>query len=362
MNVGQFSYRVKLSQWLHAVDQALCVFCSKSRVLSVLYYSFLNNAFWREQQAFMSGRRAYSIALKRPRGSMALLRRNIHRLEKGLIMRPRRIPFGRGYIGETVNAYLVAIGGGLNMDQEEIAWAKDVLTEYFMVHSGIPEVTKFAPACCTNQGKNAVLTTVRVPYKRNLEIPCPVRFEDLFALSIRRRSVRWFLKKPVPRELMDQAFKVALQAPSACNRQPFEFRVIDEAELVAKVVKLPPGTTGYENNVPVVVVVVGQQRNYPKERDRHLIYVDASLAVMSFILALETLGLASCCINWPDIEITEQKMESLLALEPDERPIMLLAIGYPDPEGMVACSTKKSLSHIRRYNIDDCERHLEEQP
>jgi nitroreductase len=357
MNLRPSSYRVKLSQWLHAFDQTICVLCSKSRVLSVLYYSLLNNAFRREQQAFIAGRRAYSISLKRPRGNMALLRRNIHRLEKGLLMRPRRIPFGRGYIGETVNAYLVAIGGGLNMDLEEIAWANDVLAEYFMVHSEIPEVAKLAPACCINREKNGV----RVPYKRNLEMPCPVRFGDLFALSIRRRSVRWFLKKPVPRELMDQAFRVALQAPSACNRQPFEFRVIDEGDLVAKVVKLPPGTTGYEHNVPVVVVVVGQQRNYPKERDRHLIYVDSSLAVMSFILALETLGLASCCINWPDIETAEQKMASLLALEPDERPIMLLAIGYPDPEGMVACSTKKSLSHIRRYNVDDRARHLEEQ-
>lgn len=35
-----------------------------------------------------------------------------------------------------------------------------------------------------------------------------------------------------------------------------------------------------------------------------------------------------------------------------KRPIMCLAIGYPDPEGMVANSTKKSLSQLRRYNFE----------
>jgi MoxR-like ATPase len=35
-----------------------------------------------------------------------------------------------------------------------------------------------------------------------------------------------------------------------------------------------------------------------------------------------------------------------------DRFLMRLAIGYPDPEGMVAASTKKSLSQLRRYNFE----------
>ena len=37
-------------------------------------------------------------------------------------------------------------------------------------------------------------------------------------------------------------------------------------------------------------------------------------------------------------------------LDVDERVIMLIAIGYPDPQGLVAYSEKKSLAVIRRYN------------
>jgi nitroreductase len=71
---------------------------------------------------------------------------------------------------------------------------------------------------------------------------------------------------------------------------------------------------------------------------------------MSFVLALETLGLASCCINWPDVESRERGMASLLRLEPDERVVMLIALGYPDPDAMVPASGKKSLDTVRRYN------------
>ena len=44
-------------------------------------------------------------------------------------------------------------------------------------------------------------------------------------------------------------------------------------------------------------------------------------------------------------------MVSLLNLEPDERVVLLIAVGYPDPEGMVATSRKKSLERLRRYNL-----------
>jgi len=71
---------------------------------------------------------------------------------------------------------------------------------------------------------------------------------------------------------------------------------------------------------------------------------------MTFMLALETLGLSSCPINWPDIEALEKRMEKALGLEGHQRPIMCMAVGYPDPEGMVAFSEKRNIDEIRKYN------------
>lgn len=284
---------------------------------------------------------------------MALLRRNVHRLEKGILMKPRRIPFALDYIGETLDAYITGSeaqnDGGV--DPVELQWGNDVLSKYFDIHSGVEvlksEQQRFKPFC-----QNSSQTESRTPYLRDLSNTPPVTFEALRALAKQRRSVRWFLPKSVERDLLDRALEVAVQAPSACNRQPFMFRFFDDPELVQKLINIPFGLAGYGHQVPTVAVVTGQQRHYFEERDRHLIYIDASLAVMGFILSLETLGLSSCCVNWPDIEEKEKKMADLLQLDPDERPVMLIALGYPDPEGMVANSTKKSLSQLRTYNFE----------
>ena len=39
-----------------------------------------------------------------------------------------------------------------------------------------------------------------------------------------------------------------------------------------------------------------------------------------------------------------------LSLEPDERVVMLVAYGYPDPDGMVPFSAKTPLDVVRRFN------------
>lgn len=158
------------------------------------------------------------------------------------------------------------------------------------------------------------------------------------------------MEKPVPRELIDKAIHAAIQAPSACNRQPFEFRIFDDKEMVQQVVNIPMGTRGYGHNIPVVIVVTGNLDAYFSERDRHVIYIDASLASMSLMLALETLGLSSCPINWPDIEQRERQMEKLLALKKYQRPVMCIGVGYADPEGMVAFSAKRPIEMVRSYN------------
>lgn len=314
-----------------------------------------SSLFGREQRAVLAGMVRYAQDRATPAESVAVLRRNTHRLEKGLLMRPRRPVFALDYIEETVVCYERAIAASRSVErycEEELHWAFDVLTEYFKAVESHPRVDPL-------RDRFRQLTTPKwqnggryVPYLRNLAVPLPVDYDSLLSLSRRRRSVRWFLPNSVPRELIDQAVELAALSPSACNRQPFVFRIVDDPSMVRSVAAIPYGTAGYEENIPAIVVVVGRLRCYFDERDRHLIYIDGALASMSFLYALETLGLSSCCINWPELADRETEMARVLQLAPDERPIMLIALGYPDPEGMVAYSCKKPLETLRRYNLE----------
>ncbi len=338
---------------LRGPRQAVRRVFGSSDALSDLYFSVVKKAFSREHRAVLHGIHKHEQFEQDGGASRFPLRRNIHRIEKGLLMRPRRDIFALNYIEETLDAYerVVTTFSRSGGDSEEIRWAHDVLTEYFTVTASDPLIDRMQerieklPGIDVPEGKSASR-----PYLRDLEAPRPVEYEDFYRLTKRRRSVRWFLPDLVPRELIDQALVAAIEAPSACNRQPFRFHIFDDPALVQEIANMPMGTKGFAHNFPAIVVLVGQLRAYFHPRDRHIIYIDASLAAMGFMLALETLGLSSCAINWPDIPDKEQKMADALDLDPDQRPIMLIAVGFPDPEGAVACSQKQSLDNLRTYN------------
>ena len=347
-NLKQF-YR-QLKKFRSNINNGFLAFFASSPWLSTVYYTFISAAFRREQHSVLYGKFKYNETLQSLEHRSYLLRRNIHRLEKGLIMRPRRDIFALDYIEATVNAYrdLASNKNRKPNTESELKWAHDVLDEYFRVVKNHPVIDRHRSIFV---GLDRLEDENKyIPYQRDLEQPPSVNYEQFLALSYRRRSVRWYLPKPVPREVIDRAIVAAALSPSACNRQPFEFRIFDEPERVKEVGSVPNGTIGFSQNFPVVIAVIGKLRAYFSERDRHIIYIDSSLASMSLMYALETLGLSSCPINWPDIEQKEREMASLLNLEADEKVIMLISVGYPDPEGMVPYSQKKPLNQIRRYN------------
>lgn len=344
--------------WVRRTYEAILRGClevlAANRVTSLAYSIISIPSFNREQFAVLRGRRDYYRNLKKSRRSRTELRRNVHRLEKGILMRPRRSVFALDYLIETIEFYERATAqaqAGQAADDGELSWAWSVLDGYFSVVDGSNPVVAAAHARFLATQRAYRPTDVgKVPYARARSASSSIRYEDLLDLARQRRSVRWFEQRPVPRELIDKALLVGRQSPSACNRLPYEFRIFDDPALVQQVASIPFGSAGYSHQIPTVAVVVGRLNHYFSPRDRHIIYVDSALAAMPFMLALETLGLASSVINWPDFEPLESRMQSTLRLDADERVIMLIAIGYPDPEGLVAWSEKKSLDLIRRYN------------
>jgi nitroreductase len=147
-------------------------------------------------------------------------------------------------------------------------------------------------------------------------------------------------------EEIERAVKAASLAPSACNRQPFRFYTTIDTDKASEIAQCALGTAGFSQNIPSIIAVVGDLSSYPSEQDRHVIYIDGALAAMQLMLALETLGISSCPINWPDIEDRERLLSKKLSLSYYERPIMLIAIGYADPEGGIPYSQKKTETEI----------------
>ena len=310
------------------------------RILASIYYTFFSRNFGREQKAVLAGKLAYEQSLKEIGETSILLRRNIHKLEKGLIMQPRRDVFAEGVIVETVKIYERAIKDG-NLNTEEKKWFTDVLTKYFTVVKNTNTIIKAREkfeACDVQDNDSKKF----IPYTFDTLPELSVNYEQLHKLFLKRRSVRWYKDKDVPITLIEKAVNLATLAPSACNRQPYSFYVSETRKKAVEIALCAGGTPGWADGIPCTIAIIGDLSAYPRERDRHLIYVDGSLASMQLMLALETLGLSTCPINWPDIESAEKKMATLLKLKPYERPVMLLSVGYALDQGGVAYSQKKN--------------------
>jgi nitroreductase len=319
---------------------------------SASIYFLIAGAFSREERAVMKGILKYYNGLSKHKNAEPLLRRNIHRIEKGLIMRPQKPVFAKNYIVATSEAYKVFMYEYSNnmslSDSNTVQWFYSVLSQYFAIVG--EDKTVDTARAIFNSANHPNIGEVKTPLVRSQFNEKIISYEELFNLTQKRHSVRWFKNEKINHDLIDKALNIAKTAPSACNRLPYEYRFFDEPELVKKIASIPMGTAGFSDNIPVLCVLIGRLDYYFSERDRHVPYIDASLSVMQFMLALETLGLASCVINWPDFSFLESKMSRTLKLKPYERPILLLALGYPDENGKIPSSLKKETKFLRSWN------------
>ena len=272
-------------------------------------------------------------------------RRNIHRIEKGLSYQKIKPIFAEDYILETVK-YLEYNKQHNFLDLNTQIWGKAVLDLYFKTCSHSKVILK----------ANEIYQSLEINSKEPSQIPylCSERpdldidYSSLYNLALRRRSVRFYLNKLVEPELIEKALTLGLQSPSACNRQSFKYLFFNEKEIVDKISQVPGGVAGY--TLPSIVVLIGSYKGYFDERDINAPIIDASLSAMAFLFALETLGLSSVCINWPNLIDREEKIRKLIHLEKHEFIIMLIGVGYPEPGGKIPYSAKQEIHEILSVN------------
>lgn len=141
-----------------------------------------------------------------------------------------------------------------------------------------------------------------------------------------RRSVRQFEPgKEIPTQDMEDILKIAMYAPSGCNRQPWEFVVVNQEELKNKIVEIH-GHASFLKDASVAVVVCGDTE---KQCDEGFWVVDTSAAVQNLLLACHGRGLGACwCAIYPYEERMKQ-FQQLLNLPEHIKPNALVVIGYP---------------------------------
>ena len=169
--------------------------------------------------------------------------------------------------------------------------------------------------------------------------------ESTMALLKGRRSVRRYRPDPVPDEMIEQLLEAGRWAPSASNRQPWQFIVVRDKEILQEVAQHAAYFVvrwAHVEEAPLLIVLCGDARNRVY---RQFLHEDIGLAGSQIMLQAHALGLGTCWIGG----LVRKAIGDILKVPDTVEVIGLLTVGFPaeDPEP----PDRKPLAEIVHYDV-----------
>jgi len=199
------------------------------------------------------------------------------------------------------------------------------------------------------------------------------RVQEFYADIERRRTVREFSNRPVPRDIIEMALKAAGTAPSGANLQPWHFVVVSGAETKKKIrvaaeieerefyehrasaewlaALAPLGTDSnkpFLETAPFLIAVFLQKFGELPDgrRVKHYYPVESTgLATGILVTALHQAGLATLTHTPSPMKF----LNEILDRPKSERPFLLLVVGYPAEDAEVPDISRKPLEDFTSF-------------
>jgi iodotyrosine deiodinase len=192
------------------------------------------------------------------------------------------------------------------------------------------------------------------------------RTTDFLAEMSRRRSVRHFSSRPVPRGVVEDCIRVAMTAPSGANRQPWRFVLIGDPEVKQRIraaaeeeersfyggrapaewleALAPLGTDArkpFLEAAPYLIAIFAELHGVDADgsKTKHY-YVNESVGIATgmLITALHHAGLATLTHTPSPMRF----LNEILDRPTNEKPYLILVVGYPELDATVPEISRKS--------------------
>jgi iodotyrosine deiodinase len=217
-----------------------------------------------------------------------------------------------------------------------------------------------------------------IPYTPTRHAPAEMyyRAEQFYHEMNQRRTVRFFSNEPVPRALIEHAVRTASTAPSGANKQPWKFVVVDDLTLKKEIregaeaeerefysqratpewlADLAPLGTDWQKPfleiAPYLIVVFRESYSVlPNGSHAKHYYTLESVGIATGMLlaALHHMGLATLTHTPSPMDF----LNTILNRPDNERPFVLIPVGYPAPDATVPDIQRKSLEQVLVWNRD----------
>ena len=214
-----------------------------------------------------------------------------------------------------------------------------------------------------------------IPYK-NLEFSeaeMIQRSKDFYAAMAARRSLREFSDRTVPREVIENIVKTASTAPSGAHKQPWTFCIVSDVEIKKAIriaaeeeeftnyngrmsedwlADLVPFATDWQKpfleTAPYLIIVF--KRAYEllpdgSQRKNYYVVESVGLAIGVLLCAIQHAGLVALTHTPSPMNF----LQKILKRPENERPFLLIPIGYPAENAEVPDISRKDLGDISEW-------------
>jgi iodotyrosine deiodinase len=188
----------------------------------------------------------------------------------------------------------------------------------------------------------------------------------------RRRTVRQFSDRPVPRSVIEACLEAASTAPSGAHLQPWHFVVVSDPGLKRRIREAaeraerefyatapdewlealaPLGTDAhkpYLETAPYLIAVFAQRYGLTPEgarRTHYYVMESVGIATGLLLVALHHAGLASLTHTPNPMGFLSEVLER----PANERPVMLVVTGYPAADAVVPRLRRKPLEAVATF-------------
>ncbi|MFI3261474.1 MAG: nitroreductase family protein [Rikenellaceae bacterium] len=171
--------------------------------------------------------------------------------------------------------------------------------------------------------------------------------EVIYDAIMTRSSVRSYTSQPVEQDKIEKLLRAGMAAPTAGNRQPWEFIVVKNRAILDEFPAIIPGAH-MAAKAQVAIVVVGS----PAKALMPEYWVqDCSAATENILLAAHGMGLGAVwCGAYPNNELDRVgQMSELLSLPDGTIALSIIVVGYPDSEPIIKDKWDVDKVHYEKY-------------
>ncbi|MCL2294758.1 MAG: nitroreductase family protein [Spirochaetes bacterium] len=158
-----------------------------------------------------------------------------------------------------------------------------------------------------------------------------------------RISVRNFKDTAIKKDVMSRILEAGQLAPSAKNRQPWRFVVIDDPAFKQKIQEAAYDQE-YVGKAGAIILACSTNIDYVMPNGQQSYPIDISFAVSFMTLQAEHEGLGSCVVT----TYNEQEIKNLISVPYSMRVVMMLLVGYTDEHLIVR--NRQPLKRVIAFN------------